>query len=162
MYEWSESGKTNWAALSAQEKRLFVIANSAALIPLGLLFVPIAEDGYYFGLWLRGGDAAVAASSGFEGLRSSTVFGVLVVAAMACTLVSAIAWWRFSRLQDEMFHRIQNFIFSRLGVCAAAVVILSWLASLPGWLDGISAEKMLYGGALVAGLSSLEAWRRWG
>ena len=44
-------------------------------------------------------------------------------------LVSALLWWRFSSLQDEMFQRIQNYSYGWGGALTVAVLIVWGIAS---------------------------------
>ena len=40
-------------------------------------------------------------------------------------LLSGFLWWRFSRLQDEMFHRIQNYSYG-WGAAVTVAVLIVW------------------------------------
>ena len=44
-------------------------------------------------------------------------------------LVSALLWWRFSSLQDEMFQRIQNYSYGWGGAVAVGVLIVWGVAN---------------------------------
>lgn len=108
--------------------------------PALLLLLPIAEKGFHLGRWMRGGDTAVAVSTGLDSLRASPWFSAFVLVAILGGFVSAIAWWRFGLRQDEMFHRVQGFVLVRMGGCAIAATLLWWMTSLPGWVGQFSPE----------------------
>ena len=65
--------------------------------------------------------------------------GALVLAAFLALMAAAILlWWHFSRLQDEMFHKIQNYSFGRGALLTVAVLILWGLANLAALAPPIS------------------------
>jgi hypothetical protein len=45
------------------------------------------------------------------------------------TVLAAALWWLFSKLQDEMFHRVQNYSYGWGAVVAAGVLILWGIAN---------------------------------
>jgi hypothetical protein len=102
-------------------------------VPALLLLLPIAEKGFHLGRWIRGGDTAVAVSTGLDGLRASPWLSAFVLVAILGGFVSAIA-----------------------------TTLLWWMTSLPGWVGQFSPEGMVYGGLLLFALFSADAWRRWG
>jgi hypothetical protein len=44
-------------------------------------------------------------------------------------LIAGLLWWRFSSLQDEMFHRIQNYSYGWGAAVAVAVLVVWGLAN---------------------------------
>jgi multisubunit Na+/H+ antiporter MnhG subunit len=60
-----------------------------------------------------------------------------MLAAALFAVVSAFAWWRFSRNQDEMFNRIQNYAIAQAGGWTIAFVGLWWMLWLGAWLPAL-------------------------
>jgi len=163
MYDTDERGQMRWSALDPEERRLAKIAFWASLPPIALLLVPIARDGFGFGQWLKLGPGRSDGQAQFmAALHSSPWFGAFVAIAIASAVVSGIAWWRFSRRQDELFHRIQNHTLGRTAGIGLALILLFWALSLPGWIDAFPLEQVVIAEILLFALFSADACRRWG
>lgn len=163
MYETDERGRLVWSALEPEERKLAKIALWASFPPLGLLAVPIARDGFAFGQWLRLGPGRSNGQAEFmSALAASPWFGALVVLAIASAFVSAIAWWRLSRTQDELFHRIQNHTIGRTAGVGLVLILFFWALSLPGWVTEFPLEKVVVAEILLFAAFSADAYRRWG
>ena len=85
------------------------------------------------GAYLAGSLVAAAAAGLFSaaarhaprmaplGLSPTAALGGFV----ALCLLAAALWWRFSSLQDEMFHRIQNYSYG-WGAAVSIAVLVVW------------------------------------
>src|SRR5215207_1275668 len=150
--KWSNLNRTdrNWAILS------FVTASLAAL-PVGIV---AGEWGYQLGHGMGSDGRQPAKTSGAE-LIASDLFAYAMLAALVLTAISAFAWWRFSRNQDEMFNRIQNYAIAQAGGWTFAFVFCWWLLSLGGWVGGLPITLIVVVGlALLLGFW-FYAVRRW-
>src|SRR5688500_3912018 len=106
----------NWKSLNRRDRNWAILSfatSMLAAIPLGAAAAAWSYSlGHRLGSGGKGGDsydgaaAAVLASDMFA-------YGMLVATLLA--VVSAFAWWRFSRNQDEMFNRIQNYALAQAG-----------------------------------------------
>ena len=85
------------------------------------------------------------------GMLGATVFAV----------ISAVAWWRFSLNQDEMFNRIQNYALAMACGWTFAIAFLWWMLSLGGWVAAMSPTILvLIGTVLIIGFW-LYAVKKW-
>ena len=48
---------------------------------------------------------------------------------VALVIVSGVFWWRFSGVQDEMFHRIQNYSYGYGGAVTVAILVVWGIAN---------------------------------
>ena len=162
MYDTDERGRMLWSALDPHEKKLAKLSLWTAVPPLGLLVVPTAQDGFAFGQWLRFGPGASDGEARFaEALTTSPWFSAFVLFAIASAVVSGVAWWRFSRKQDELFHRIQNYVLGRTAAVGLALIFLFWALSLPGWVDKFPLEGVVMMEVILLAVFSADAYRRW-
>jgi hypothetical protein len=77
------------------------------------------------------------------------------------TIVSGLLWWRFSRLQDEMFHRIQSYSYGwGAGVTVAVLTVwgIAYGATLAPPIDPF-APLIIF--AVVKGFFWSIATRKW-
>jgi hypothetical protein len=89
------------------------------------------------GLYLVGSLLAAAAAGAFTGVArhpaTPSGFSLSPAAGLAgfvlLALVSGFLWWRFSSLQDEMFHRIQNYSYGWGGAVSIAVLVVWGIAN---------------------------------
>jgi len=75
-------------------------------------------------------------------------FGPLFLGYVLLAVVSAFAWWRFSRNQDEMFNRIQNYALAQAGGWTFAFIFIWWLLSLGGWVGPLPVVGLVAGEAV--------------
>lgn len=123
----------NWSSLGRVDRRwalLSFITAGVAAIPIGLI---LGEWGHEIGYRLGSGGQTPPKSMSSE-LFAPEIWSYLMLASAIMAVVSAFAWWRFSRNQDEMFNRIQNFALAQAGGWTLAIVTLWWLLSLGGWI----------------------------
>lgn len=140
----------NWALLS-------FVASGLSALPVSLL----AADRAY-GLGHRAGSGgAEARPTALAPFLQSDLFAVAMLVAAVLAAVSAFAWWRFSRNQDEMFNRIQNYAIGQAAGWTFAFAFLWWLLWLGRWLPALSLTVIvLVGTALLLGFW-FQAVRRW-
>ena len=140
----------NWALLS------FVTAGLAA-IPVGML----AGDWAYRLGFKMGSGGREPSTTGVSELFGSDLFALAMLAAAGLSVISALAWWRFSRNQDEMFNRIQNYALAQAGCWTFAFVFIWWLLRLGGWVGPLPPTVIVVvGTALLIGFWYYSV-RRW-
>ena len=157
MYEFTMGGWWfRWSALDTAARRLAgasmalaFVATFPVSLSLGRLAYTVGEC-VGSGDWHRCADATTPALSPF-----------LAVLGTVCGIVSGILWARFSKRQDEMFNRVQNWALGAAGAwTGAAMMVCSILA-----LGGLLPEVPLWSGALLYVLLLLVFWwvavRRW-
>ena len=116
-----------WSTLDAQSRFLAAASMGAAPLAGGLIGMVMSEAQRKYGL-----DLGV--------LRP-----VLAPIAVVLTLFSAWCWHGFSRRQDEMFNRIQNWALGVAGasVCSAALI---WIVlAKGGWLPHLTSGLIVFG-----------------
>jgi hypothetical protein len=134
-----------WSSLSTRDRNWALLSFSAALlacIPIGL---ECGRWGYALGLRMGSGGRAADVTSPAE-LIGPGAYSLAMLAAAALAVISALAWWRFSRNQDEMFNRIQNYAIGQGSGWTFAVAFVWWVLSLGGWLG-----QLPLGGLVVFG-----------
>ncbi len=149
-----------WDSLDRRGRKLAAISigtSVLAALPMGIVVYDWA-----FGVGFRagsgGGEPPVTGVSAFiatGGLRW------LVAASLILTVVSALAWWRFSINQDEMFNRIQNYAIGQATAWTFAVVFVSWLLELGGWAAPLPLAALVAVGLFLLLGFWLHAVRRW-
>ena len=119
MYEFTHKGLWfRWSALDRPSRRWSGISLAAAALAAISIGLAADQAGYRVGYLLGGGRTASKAA---PLLPSWAMLGWII----ACVVVSALAWWRFSRRQDEMFNRVQNWSLGMAGAWTA-VVLAFW------------------------------------
>ena len=149
---WSTLDRTdrNWAILS-------YVTSSLAALPIGVLG---AEWGYRLGHRMGSGGRE-ADHLNFRELIGPELVAAGMLAAAILAVVSAFAWWRFSRNQDEMFNRIQNYALAQAGGWTFAFAFIWWLLSLGGWVGALPLVALIVLGiGLLIGFW-FYAGRRW-
>ncbi len=150
--KWSTLDRTdrNWAILS-------YVTSGLAALPIGLVG---AEWGYRLG-HRTGSGGREAGIPGIREMIGPELFAALMLAAAILAVVSAFAWWRFSRNQDEMFNRIQNYALAQAGGWTFAFAFIWWLLSLGSWVGTLPLVALvLLGTGLLIGFW-FYAVRRW-
>lgn len=98
---------------------------------------------------------------GFDRLIASDLFSYAMLASAILAVISALAWWRFSRNQDEMFNRIQNYAIAQAGGWAFAFAFVWWILWLGGWLGPLSLTILVILGTVLLLGFWFYAVRRW-
>ena len=150
--KWSSLNRRdrNWALLS------FVTSGLSAL-PVSLLAADWAyAQGYRAG---SGGDESQ--STALAPFLQSDLFAVAMLIAAALAVVSALAWWQFSRNQDEMFNRIQNYAIGQAGAWTFAFAFLWWLLWLGRWVGPLSLTVIVLVGTALLLAFWFYAVRKW-
>jgi hypothetical protein len=88
-------------------------------------------------------------------------FAKVMAGAAMLMAVSALAWWQFSRRQDEMFNRIQNFAIGRAGAGSLAAAFLWWMLSIGGWVQPLPMSVLIEIAAVLYLAHWIYAVRRW-
>ena len=130
MYEITQKGAWfKWSALDPAEKRLAGVSIAASLPPALVVGSVAGEHAYRLGYQLGSGRAAQSPSH-FAELSAELITPTVVVVALICAMISAIAWWRFSVRQDELFNRIQNRALGYCGAWSVAAAAAWWFLEL--------------------------------
>jgi hypothetical protein len=149
-----------WSGLSARDRNwaiLSFVASGLSALPLGLA---AGDWGYRVGYQLGSGQAAPA-DNHYADMLATDWFPYLMLASAIFAIVSGFAWWQFSRNQDEMFNRIQNYA---LGVGAAwtfAIAVVWWILSIGGWVGELPLTAFVVLGWLLIMVLWFRAVRRW-
>lgn len=150
----------NWSSLSPRDRNWALLSFATSL----LASIPIAivggEWGYKFGFRMGSGGMEPPATS-ITGLIASDFFAYLMLGSLVLTVISAIAWWRFSRHQDEMFNRIQNYAIAQAGGWTLALAFCWWLLSLGGWVGALPLTILVVIGTTLLIAFWLHGVRRW-
>lgn len=143
----------NWALLSFATSLL-------AAIPIG---VAAGSFGYRIGyrIGYRWGSGGQNPHVEMADMMGSDLFAYGMLAAALLAVVSAIAWWRFSLNQDEMFNRIQNYAIAMACGWTFAIAFVWWMLWLGGWVAALSPTILVViGTALLIGfwLFAVKKW----
>src|SRR5918997_6894812 len=121
-----------WSSLTPVDRRwalVSFITSMAAALPVG---IEAGVWGFRLGFKVGSGGAEPHPTSAAQ-LIGADAFAYAMLASAILAVVSAYAWWRFSRNQDEMFNRIQNYAIAQAGAWTMAFAALWWLLWLGGW-----------------------------
>jgi hypothetical protein len=161
MYEITHKGAWfQWSALTAEEKRLAGLSIVTSAVPGLLAGFWLGEYAFQLGFRLGSGGKA-ADTTLWDTISASPWFGAFVLFAAACAVVSGIAWWRFSRRQDEMFNRVQNYAIGQAGAWSLAAASLWWMLSLGGFVGPLPLGWFIHFSLLLVVLFWFQAVRRW-
>src|SRR5687768_5257400 len=152
----------NWKSLNRTDRNWAILSFVTSLlsaIPIG-----VAGGAWSYSLGHRlgaGGSGGDSHDLSAAALLASDVFAYAMLASALFAVVSAFAWWRFSRNQDEMFNRIQNYALAQAGSWTMAFAALWWMLWLGGWLPALHLTAVvILALALVTGFW-FYAVRRW-
>jgi hypothetical protein len=143
MFEITHGGAWfKWSALDAIDKRLAAVSLIAS-VPPGVVVGLIAGGYAYQGGYRLGSGGKAAPRSHFEELTAELTAPWVMLAALAFALVSAIAWWRFSLRQDELFNRIQNYALGQSCCWSVAAVSVWWFLERAGIVPALPLGLLL-------------------
>ena len=131
MYEFTHKGLWfNWSALDTKDKTLAGISLVTAGIGGALLGIGSADFGYGLGYRLGSGGKAPPESGIAE--TFGPAFPWLFVASAVALAIGLVFWWLFSRRQDEMFNRVQNYAVGLSSTITIALGMMWAVAALGG------------------------------
>lgn len=131
MYEFTHKGLWfDWARLDRTDKKLAGTSLAMAAIAALPLSLITADYGYRVGFKLGSGGTELR-TSGIPEIFGD-VFPWLHLLAAVGMLISGIIWWLFSRRQDEMFNRVQNYAVGYSAAWTMGMAFLWWIASIGG------------------------------
>jgi len=148
-----------WSSLNRRDRNWAILSYVTALLaslPIGIL---TADWSYRLGFLL--GSGSNEPQAGLDRLIASQAFAYTTLGSAVLAVISAVAWWQFSRNQDEMFNRIQNYAIAQAGGWTFAVAFVWWLVSLGGWLPPMSMSALVTLGVALLIAFWLHAVRRW-
>ena len=148
----------NWRALNRRDRNLALLSYATAFLAAVPLSIHAGVVGYQLGFRLGSGGELPA---GYTSFLETRIFAWAMLAAAVFALISAIAWWRFSRNQDEMFNRIQNYAIAQAGGWTLAVLCMWWFLSLGGWLGPLPLTAIVVFGTALLIAFWLRGVRRW-
>ena len=119
--------------------------------------------------WLVTCLIAAGAAGGLAGMARVSPhpvpFGLSRTEALAgfvfLALLSGFLWWRFSSLQDEMFHRIQNYSYGWGASVTIAILVVWGIANGATLAPPIDPFAPLIMFALIKGFFWTVATRKW-
>jgi hypothetical protein len=119
--------------------------------------------------YLVGSLVAAAAAGAFAGAARHShrmaALGISPALGLAgfiiLAMVTALLWWRFSSLQDEMFHRIQNYSYGWGAAVTIAVLVVWGIANAAGVAPPIDPIAPLVLFAVGHGFFWTVATRKW-
>ena len=150
----------NWSTLERRDRNWALLSfatSMLAALPVGLVG---GEWGYRLGHRMGSGGRAAEIRSIVD-IVGPQLFAGLMLASAILAIVSAFAWWRFSRNQDEMFNRIQNYALAQAGGWTFAFIFVWWLLSLGGWVGPLPLFALVLLGTVLLMVFWFHAVRRW-
>jgi hypothetical protein len=156
MYEFTMGGWWfRWSALDKTSRQLasgsFAFSLLAS-IPLYIAIIPYASAA---GRCAGSGEASRCAN------LAPSLSPWLALLGVACAIVSSVLWSRFSKRQDEMFNRVQNWALGMAGAWTGAAMAAWAMLELGGLVPAVS----LWAGALAFVALLMVFWwvavRRW-
>lgn len=149
----------NWDTLSKRDRNWALLSFTTAMLAALPLGVGLGDWGYRLGF--SAGSGGREPPQGHSPILSADVFAYAMLTAAVLAVISALAWWRFSRNQDEMFNKIQNYAIGMAGGWTLALASLWWLLSLGGWIEPLSLTAVVVFGYALVLLFWFRAVRRW-
>ena len=168
MYEYRYGGLwLRWGALSAEEKKQ-VLLIGILVTPASLLIGLFAGDALYplaYGLgYLAGSGGSWPDRFGptlLDGWSQTRWFGIAVPVSLALSALATPLWIRFSRAQDELFNRVQNYGIA-FGAVAAIGLFLVWtMLAAVGHVPAFHAPVLLLFWFVMTGWGFMRATRKW-
>ena len=155
MYEFTHGGFwVRWSSLDRPARRLLVASLAAVLIGLVPLGRWLDQMSYRAGYLV--GSGGIPAPGPAPTLAPWTIVWLV-----AFWIAAGILWWRFSRRQDEMFNRVQNWTLAMSSAITAATLVIWSLFAMTGAVGPVAALPALglYLGLVLA--FWFVAYRRW-
>ena len=122
-----------WDTLNRRDRNLALLSFVTSFLAAVPLYILSGEFGAKLGY--RAGSGGEEMPEGYlAAFLASDLFEYVALGSAICAVIAAFAWWRFSRNQDEMFNRIQNYAIGQAGGWTLAIVTLWWLLSLGNWI----------------------------
>jgi hypothetical protein len=149
-----------WSSLNRRDRNWALASFVTSFLAAIPLYVLAAQFGASLGYRAGSGGKEMPPEI-FARIVQSDLFSYVTVGAAACAVIGAITWWRFSRNQDEMFNRIQNYALGHGGAWTLAIVTLWWLLSLGGWLGPLQLGAVFAIGFLLVIAFWYAGVRRW-
>ena len=147
-----------WSGLNRRDRNWAILSFAASFlsaVPVGM----VASDwGYRLGHRLGGGGEG---HRGLVELLGPELLAYAMLASAILAVISAFAWWQFSRTQDEMFNRIQNYALAQAGGWTFAGAFVWWLLELGGWVGELPLAALVLVGTVLLLSFWFYAVRRW-
>jgi len=133
MYEFTMGGWWfRWSALDKPSRRLagasMALAMAAAM-PVG---VAVGRYSYEIGRCVGSGDWSICTSA------DSSISPLLALLAVAFAVASGVLWTIFSKRQDEMFNRVQNWALGMAGAWTGAAIMVWAMLEIGGLVPVVS------------------------
>ena len=148
-----------WSSLTPTDRRwalISFITSGLAAAPLGM-----AAKAWSYELGYRVGSGGLGQASSSDSILANDLFPYAMLGSALLALISAYAWWRFSRNQDEMFNRIQNYALGQAGGWTWALAFGWWTLSLGGWVPPLPLGWLILFGLALLFLFWFRGVRRW-
>ena len=150
----------NWKSLNRTDRNWAIL--SFATSTLSAIPVTVAAGAWSFTVGFRiGSDGDDRHDRLAADVLSSDLFAYGMLASALLAVVSAVAWWRFSRNQDEMFNRIQNYAIAQACGWTVASTFLWWLLWLGGWIPELHPTAIVIAAIVLLTGFWFYAVRKW-
>jgi hypothetical protein len=161
MYEFTHKGLWfNWSALDRKDKQLAGISLGASAIGGALLGIGSTEGAYGLGYRLGSGGKAPPPTGITEAFGPA--FPWLFVGSAVALSIGLVFWWLFSRRQDEMFNRVQNFAVGLSSTMTMALGMMWAMAAFGGALPAPSFLVLALIDLVLLTIFWVHAVRKWG
>ena len=149
-----------WSSLTPRDRNWALLSFATSALAAMPIAIAAGDWGYNLGFRLGSGGMEPPTTGATE-LLASDLFAFLMLGSLLFTVISAVAWWRFSRNQDEMFNRIQNYAIAQAGAWTFSLAFCWWLLSLGGWVDDLPVTVLIVTGTALLIAFWLHGVRRW-
>jgi hypothetical protein len=161
MYEFTHKGLWfNWSALDRKDKQLAGISLAASSIGGALLGIGSTDGAYSLGYRLGSGGKAPP-PTGIADTFGAAFPWVFVASAVALS-IGLVFWWLFSRRQDEMFNRVQNYAVGLSSTLTIALGMMWAIAAFGGAFPGPSFMILALVDLVLLTVFWMQAVRKWG
>jgi hypothetical protein len=161
MYEFTHKGLWfNWSALDRKDKRLAGISLGASAVGGALLGIGSTDGAYGLGYRLGSGGKAPPSAGIAEAFGPA--FSWLFVASAVALSLGLIFWWLFSRRQDEMFNRVQNYAVGLSCTLTMALGMMWAVAAMGGAVPAPSFMILAIFDLIALTILWMHAVKKWG
>lgn len=161
MYEFTHKGLWfNWSALDGRDKALAGASLVTAGIGGALLGLGSADGAYGLG-YRMGSGGQVPPDTGIAETFGPAFPWLFVASAIALT-IGLVFWWLFSRRQDEMFNRVQNYAVGLSSTITIALGMMWAVASIGGAVPTPSFKILAALDLILLTVLWLRAVKKWG